>query len=92
VRLAPATLVRVVVRDAAGAITPAHVTCQRADGADFSTWKNWYLGSQAPEGEHRVGPLPAGTYTLKADRSGATPDTKTVTLKGEPELLVELVL
>jgi hypothetical protein len=92
IRLAPATLLRVVVRDAQGNLTEAHITCERSDGADFSNWTNWFLASQAPEGEHRIGPLPPGTYTVKADREGATPDTKTVALKGEEEMLVELVL
>lgn len=90
-RLAPATLVRVVVRDAQGASVKARITCQRSDGADFSSWIN-RSSKETPEGEHRLGPLPPATYTLQADLQGAAPGTKTVTLKGEPEILVELVL
>jgi hypothetical protein len=92
-RLAPATLVRVLVKDKQGLpVQQAYLTCVSAAGRDYSTWLDWSSQPQAPPGEQRLGPLPPGTYTFKADRQGATPDPRTVTLKGEPELTLELVL
>ena len=91
-RLSPATHLRVIVRDAAGAPAKAHVSCLRSDGTDFG-WRNPFASrGKAPEGEYRLGPLAPGTYTVKAEREGATPDTKTVALKGEEEMPMELVL
>jgi sarcosine oxidase gamma subunit len=90
-RLAPATHLRVVVRDAAGAPVKARVKCMRSDGADFTDWRARSRG-RAPEGEHRLSPLPPGTYTLWAEGDGATSKVKIITLKGEPESLVELLL
>lgn len=92
-RLAAATLVRVLVKDKQGLpVQQAYLTCQSTAGRDYSSWLDWSSHQDAPPGEQRLGPLPPGTYTFKADRQGATPDPKTVTLKGEKELVVELVL
>jgi hypothetical protein len=91
-RLAPATLVRVVVRDAQGAVIKAQITCQRSDGADFSWWIEGKPAAKAPEGEQRFGPLPPATYTVQANVEGAAPSAQTVMLKGEPEIMVEIVL
>lgn len=90
-RLAPGTLLRVALRDAAGAPVKAQLACLRADGKDYSSWFTWSFSSAPPPDEQRLGPLPPGTYAVTATREGAAPVAKTVTLAGEPELLVELI-
>ena len=89
-RLAPGTLLRVALRDAAGAPVKAPLACVRSDGKDYSSWFTWSFASAPSPNEQRLGPLPPGTYALTATREGAEV-AKTITLAGEPELLVELV-
>lgn len=89
-RLEPATLLRVQVRDKTGAPSSATPCCVRSDHADFTSVRDWFRA--VPSGEQAIGPVPPGDYTLWAEADGAASEAKLVTLKGEPEMLVELVL
>jgi len=93
--LEPGTLLRVSLEDVDGGSVRAHLRV--VDGAD----RDWagMLGSQAldvllAEGfspsEQRVGPLPAGRYTIRATTGDGRSATQSIELRGQAERRVTL--